>query len=336
VPAPSPPAGYSARPATRDDFGAIVSLAQASDVADWGAVDYTAEFLRSEWALPGLDLRTDTWLVERDGEAAGYAWLLARDEHRELDGWGVVHPKDRGRGLGSYLMDRVEARAAEHAAGVTDGAAVLRWGVIGPDLPAHQLLEARGFAQVRQMWHMEIRLDPDVARGDAPMPPPGVVIRGFDREHDAWAAHAVLDAAFATHFGWVSRSLEEWAAHRLDSEDFDPALWFVAIERTAGDATDDRPEGSGRVIGLISGMVTGDQGFIGTLGVHPSSQGRGIGTALLRTAFRAFARRGLLDVSLEVDSENETGAVAVYERAGMRPSRRFDTFQKMFPGPAHS
>jgi mycothiol synthase len=330
---PPPPDGYSTRPATPEDFDAVLSVAQSADLADWGAIDYTAEFLRSEWALPGLNLRADTWLVEHDGDAAAYAWLLARDEHRELDGWGVVHPGHRGRGLGPYLLDLVEARAREHAGATASGAA-LRWGVLGPDAAAHRLLECRGFEQVRQTWRMDIRLDPDLAAEPAaPAPPRGVAIRPFDRGRDAGAAHAMLEAAFASHFGWVSRSLEEWAAHRLESEDFDSALWFVAVDGTPG-AGAEQPAEQGRVIGLVSGMVTGNEGFIATLGVHPSSQGRGVGTALLRTAFRAFARRGLLDVSLEVDSENETGAVAVYERVGMRPSRRFDTFQKTFP--AHS
>jgi mycothiol synthase len=319
------------RPATLADFDAVLSVAQSADLADWGAIDYTAEFLRSEWALPGLNLRTDTWLVERDGDAAAYAWLLARHDHRELDGWGVVHPDHRGRGLGSFLLDLVEARAAEHAGATAKGAAV-RWGVIGPDEDAHRLLEARGFDQVRQTWRMDIRLDPELATEPAvATPPAGVLIRPFDRVGDAAAAHATLEAAFATHFGWASRSLQEWTAHRLESADFDPSLWFVAVDGSRGEEQPAEPD---PVIGLVSGMVAGEEGFVATLGVHPSAQGRGIGTALMRTAFRAFARRGLLDVSLEVDSENETGAVAVYERVGMRPSRRFDTFQKAFA--AHS
>jgi mycothiol synthase len=321
------------RPATRGDFDAVLAVAQSADLADWGAIDYTAEFLRSEWGLPQLDLRTDTWLVERDGVGVAYAWLVGRGEHRELDGWGVVHPEHRGRGLGSYLLDLVEMRAREHArATPTAEPAVMRWGVLGPDTAAHRLLEMRGYEQVRQTWRMDIRLDPELAEEPRVAPaPPGLRIRPFDRDRDPREAHAVLEAAFATHFGWVSRSLEEWTAHRLDSADFDPSLWFVAVAEPPG--VDGR-EGSGRVVGLISGMSAGDEGFVGTLGVDPSSQGRGVGTALLRTVFRAFARRGLLDVSLEVDSENETGAVAVYERVGMRPSRHFDTFQKRFP--AHS
>jgi len=44
--------------------------------------------------------------------------------------------------------------------------------------------------------------------------------------------------------------------------------------------------------------------------------------------FAEFARRGCTRVSLGVDAENTTGAVALYERAGMRQVRRNDTWER--------
>src|SRR5438552_173603 len=107
--------GYSVRAAAREDFDAIVGLVRAADLVDWGSPDFTAEWLQHEWSFPQLDLASDTRLVELDGQVCAYAWQLARAEHKELDGWGVVHPQHRGRGLGSTLVGWVEARAAEHA-----------------------------------------------------------------------------------------------------------------------------------------------------------------------------------------------------------------------------
>src|SRR5439155_9430226 len=134
--------GYANRPATGADFDAVVAVIQAADLADLGELDYTEEFLRHEWSFPQLELSTDTWLIERDGEVCAYAWLMARDEHRQMDGWGVVHPEHRGRGLGAELIDRVVTRARGHAA-LAPGTdeAVVRWGVIGPDTVAHELVE---------------------------------------------------------------------------------------------------------------------------------------------------------------------------------------------------
>ena len=44
---------------------------------------------------------------------------------------------------------------------------------------------------------------------------------------------------------------------------------------------------------------------------------RGLGLALLLHSFRDFAARGATRVGLGVDAENTTGAVGLYERAGM-------------------
>jgi GNAT superfamily N-acetyltransferase len=57
-------------------------------------------------------------------------------------------------------------------------------------------------------------------------------------------------------------------------------------------------------------------------------RGRGIASALLRRAFAAFASRGLPQVMLNVDSENSTGAVLLYESVGMRTVRAWDVYEK--------
>ena len=64
------------------------------------------------------------------------------------------------------------------------------------------------------------------------------------------------------------------------------------------------------------------------LGVRPQWRRRGLGTALLVASFRLFWERGLKAVGLGVDGENTTGAVRLYERAGMRVVHRFDSYEK--------
>ena len=67
---------------------------------------------------------------------------------------------------------------------------------------------------------------------------------------------------------------------------------------------------------------------MGELGVLAPWRGRGIATALLGRAFATFASRGLPRVMLNVDSENSTGAVRLYERVGMRTARAWDVYEK--------
>ena len=43
-----------------------------------------------------------------------------------------------------------------------------------------------------------------------------------------------------------------------------------------------------------------------------------------------FASRGLSRVRLNVDADNPTGAVALYEQVGMRKVRGWDIYEKRF------
>src|SRR5439155_25355916 len=70
-------------------------------------------------------------------------------------------------------------------------------------------------------------------------------------------------------------------------------------------------------------------GWIDSLGVLPAWRRRGLGTALLRHSFLDFRSRGATRVGLGVDTENVTGAVALYERVGMRIHRSSDTYEKV-------
>ena len=74
------------------------------------------------------------------------------------------------------------------------------------------------------------------------------------------------------------------------------------------------------------GRATGI-GYVDLLAVQKSERGRGLGTALLLTAFAAFAQAGLREARLEVASDNP-GAFRIYERAGMTPGDRVEVFEK--------
>jgi mycothiol synthase len=309
--------GYSVRPASRDDFDRIVALVRAADMADWGESDFTPEVLRVEWSMHDLDLSTDTWLVEAGTEACGYGWLLGRADHRLLDGWIVVHPEHRNRGLGDWLLDLVERRAHEHADVAAAGAAVVMYeSTVEPDTETADLLLSRGYRHVRTSFQMRARLQPPL---EPPRVPRGITVRSFRRERDERAVHAALEEAFAEHFGHVSHPFEEWVDMRLGSPVFDPTLWLVASEGE-------------RTVGALIGSVEEGVGWVISLGVVSDRRGRGVGGSLLRTSFEAFAARGVLDVALAVDAQNETGAVALYEGVGMRVHRRYLTFERDLVG----
>jgi mycothiol synthase len=309
-----PPDGYRARPATADDLALVMALMTAADDVDWGEPDFTQSMLAEDWRLPRLDMSKDTWLVlDPEERVVGYAWLYEREGHSRLDGWGLVHPDHRRRGIGTYLVEWIEGRAREHAEQAAPGTEVLlTLGVPAPDAGARELHERRGYEAVRHFWRMDITLDGDVPLAEIP---PGVRLRPYAGESDERSVHAGLEEAFVDHWGHAYRPFEEWRAMWIEDEAFDPTLWLVAEE---GD----------ELAGALIGQILDGVGWVSTLGVRSPWRGRGVGRALLRRSFGLFRERGIAKVSLFVDAQNATGATALYERVGMRVARQYDSYRR--------
>jgi ribosomal-protein-alanine N-acetyltransferase len=61
--------------------------------------------------------------------------------------------------------------------------------------------------------------------------------------------------------------------------------------------------------------VSGSEADVQTIGVHPASQGRGLGTLLLRALTAEAVRRGATSLLLEVRADNDP-AIRLYTREG--------------------
>jgi ribosomal protein S18 acetylase RimI-like enzyme len=70
------------------------------------------------------------------------------------------------------------------------------------------------------------------------------------------------------------------------------------------------------------------RGVVASLAVRPAWRRRGLGFALLQNALGEFHRRGCGSVELLVDGDSLTGALRLYERAGMRVSRTQIAYEK--------
>ncbi len=69
-------------------------------------------------------------------------------------------------------------------------------------------------------------------------------------------------------------------------------------------------------------------GRVAEIGVVPAHRGAGLGSALLHDGFRELRGRGATRIVLDVDAENTTSALRLYEGAGMTPRPAFTIWEK--------
>jgi mycothiol synthase len=285
------PAEFTIRAPTWDDLEDATEVLLADERAARGSVNWDAGDTR-DW-LSHVDLEQNAWVVETAGRLVAVGAMTVRAEN--FDAWLVVHPEVMGRGVGSALIGIAESRAREL------GAPSLRLGTLAENAAGKALLEQSGYRDVRHFFQMQIDLG-----GPPPEPswPEGIAVGRFDLA-DARALHAAINDAFVGQWSFHPRPFDEWAKHRLEADDFDPTLWFVARE---GD----------EIAGFA--MCTAKRWgtpHVALLGVREPWRRRGLGLALLHQVFGEFYRRGERKVGLGVDAQNETGATLLYERAGM-------------------
>ena len=296
---PDLPPGLRHRPPTPADVEAVTSLIAACELAADGVPDVSTEDVRGDWNRPGFDLAADAVLV-LDGETS-----VAYAETYLGRSWVHVHPQATGRGIGSALLQWSEARARRQ------GRRKVGQTVTTANPAARRLFETAGYLPRWEAWILMRPLDTEPP---APLLPEGVEIRTFQPGRDERSLYHLIDTAFND---WPDRDggmgFEDWSASLLERTDTDPGLAFLA-------------EDGGDLVGGAVCLIYDNEGWVQQLAVKGSHRGRGIGTALLVTAFGEFPRRGLRAAGLSTDSR--TGARSMYEHIGMRVERSFTRWSK--------
>jgi mycothiol synthase len=294
------------RPARDEDAEAIAEVCNAASIALHGVPDLSPAAIRRWAEIPGLA----QGVAELDGRVVGYV-----DVRKDAAGRYPIdvraHPNVWGNGVAPALLAWAEEWSRERV----DGAAVARGNAATEDRETRSALEAAGYRTVRHSFLMQIDLD---GTEPAPVWPAGVELRPFEPGRDEQLAYDAHMEAFGDNWEFRPSPKDEWRAS-LIREDFDPSLWLLAYD---GDAV--------AGFSLNAWHWSGDPafGWVGLLGVRQPWRRRGLGLALLLHSFADFRSRGATRVGLGVDAENATGAVRLYERAGMRQVRRNDTWEK--------
>jgi mycothiol synthase len=293
---------FTLRAVSAGDVPAVTKLIEEHCRAVLGEAEISENELRQWLSVPNL------WMtvVERDGRLTGYLDIVLQDpEHLDVD----------IRALDEESAQVLATAAEEHARGSGSGKKVLHGVAQGDDDLAREMYEREGWQLVRHSFQMRIELDDKVP---APEWPAGLTVRNA-RPGEAEKIHEAQMDAFADHWDFRPQTFEHWRSFTVDRTDFDPALWWLV---------EDGNELAG--LSLNQWHFSGDPqfGWVGILGVRPPWRRRGLGKALLLHSFRDFRERGATRVGLGVDAENTTGAVRLYEGAGMRPVRRSDVYEK--------
>ena len=299
----------SVRPPTPHDAAAIADLLNSHAAATGSRADETAEGVERWFELEDLDPAADMFLAVEGGRMVGYADVSASGDDRDLVNVDLRVPRGRERVVERLLVE-VERRADE----LGDAGARIRAFANERDEDYRAALSRHGFEVVRSSFTMEIELETPTER---PAWPAGLASRPFGKGEE----RAVYDAyveAFADHWGFVPESFADWCTWNLEPNR-DTSLWRLV-------------EDGGELAALcMSTPSRGDDttvGWVNVLAVRRPWRRRGLARALLLESFGLFRSLGRLRAGLGVDSENTTGALALYESVGMRPTSRSDTWER--------
>lgn len=293
------------RAARKDDLESTAAMLNEHARSLHGVDDMTPADLLRYWDSPDVDFATDVVVAESSGGTIlGYGDIGLHGEHVWLD-VRATEPD----ALPS-LLETVEERAAARK----PDAKLLGY-TSDADTPLRDLYESAGYSLIRHSFRMRIDLDEEPEQPDWP---DGYKARPLRKGEERRFYDAQL-ASFADTWMFSPEPYESWRHWMVEDELFDRSLWFAA------EKDDD-------LAGILIGRAPENEpgvGWVRILGVVPEHRQKGIGQALLRHSFREFAGRGFKAVGLGVDAENPTGAVRVYERAGMHVERTNLIYEKL-------
>lgn len=318
--------GLEWRAATEADIDALFDCASEIDAADHPHYTTPRDEFEEQFEVSYVDPALDSLIaIEPDGRVVAFGFTTLSPGQDTLVRsilWGGVRPSARGRGLGAQLLAWQEGRALQQLA--ASEKLLPGWVMTFTEQnneAAVRLLTRAGFEIKR--YYLELRRDvaQPIARRElaegltlAPLTP--------DLDDEVLAAR---NDAFRDHWGSQPVTDEQWRTF-VGSPRFRRDLSFVAL--SAG----------GEVAGFTATTVNEDDwpgqgfssGYIDLVGVRRGWRGKGIAPAVLARTLEAIRDAGLERAVLDVDAENPSGALGLYEGVGFEEAHRSLNLLKEF------
>jgi len=320
------PAGCSTRAGKLSDYKQTFELVNAYAQLINGRDDLDdPELIRLDWQNPDFNPETDIHTVfDPNGKLIGLTecWLTSHPPVHPWN-WICVHPDYLDKGIWEYLLVWAENRSRSALNIVPQGVRVAaRTGTEHHNLAGVQAIQSLGWNYNRSYYQMQTDLN---ETPEVPPSPDNIIIRTYDPATETEAVYRAFVDSFKDHFGFVEQPFEHGFAnfkHNLINEPgYDPNFWFVAV---------DGNEIAGICLCRLKSSEDPQCGWVNELGVRRAWRKKGLGTILLKQAFAAFYASGQKRAALGVDASSLTGALRLYERAGMRSIRQYDNFEKEF------
>lgn len=309
-------------PADAETISNMLNTCMAADGID---IDRSPEHVRNYLAhFPGMDPTQDTFLLEMDGELVAYGDVTWTDEingPRVYRSDPYVLPRFRKTGVPSLLLnhmfDRVQALAAEHS---FTGPRAIHVSLGEKEHELREIVESLGFKPERTFYRM---VRPNLENiPDLPLPD-GLEIRPTQPEHYR-AIYNAMKEAFEDHWGSRRGSEDEYQLW-LNDPDADPELWQIAWK---GDQV------AGMVLNFIdereNRRYDRSRGYTEDICVRRPWRRKGLARALIAHSLTKLADAGMKEAALGVDSDNQTGALNLYEGLGYEPRWKFFALRKPF------
>jgi mycothiol synthase len=278
------------------------------------AIPNAGDLARALTLVRGHDRRKNVLIAEVDGAVVGYNiinWWVEKARVPVYHHRGYLMPEWRGKGIGTAMLHRVEARirklASAHPRGIC---AAITTGASSTEKDTTRLLLHEGYFPVQVFSEMAL----DLARHI-----PNVYLpHGFElrsaRAGDCRAAWEIGRAARARGQGLMAAPEDEYRALQ-DSPTFDPALWRVAW---AGD----------EIAGVVLCELSGDVGLVTDVCICLSWRGHGLARAILLHALHGLKARGAAQARLIADAGAALTGDTLYASVGFRALKQYTRYRK--------
>lgn len=275
-------------------------------------------------SLPNMDFATGAFVLEHEGEVIAYHTLRGYPEATGsycYSHHGYVMPEWKGRGIGRAMVrhseETLRALSRNHP---PEAAKSFQVYVRAEQKTLCRLLEEEGYAPARYFYEMQRPNLDGIPERDLPA---GIEWRPVIPEHyrKIWDENV---EAFQDHWGEVEHGEEDYARW-LKRPHFRPELWQVAWD---GD----------RVVGAVLNEIdetdnaayNRKRGFTSDISTLKEYRGRGIAQALMARSLHKFKAEGMTEATLDVDSENASGALDLYQKMGYQPIQTLLVYRKQF------